>query len=78
MYVKDLSEPKYRLLIERNENAGIRNEDNSSAFIEYSNTMDDVYNDIDDYNPRRQTNILIVFDDMITDIMTNKTISSHS
>ena len=33
--------------------------------------MDDVYNNIDDYNPRRKRKILIVFDDMIGDIMTN-------
>ena len=34
--------------------------------------MDDVYENIDDYNPSRKRNILIVFDDMIADIMTNK------
>ena len=34
--------------------------------------MDDVYENIDDYNPNRQRKILIVFDDMIADIMTNK------
>ena len=34
--------------------------------------MDDVYNNIDDYNPKRRRKILIVFDDMIADIMTNK------
>ena len=39
---KDLSEPKYQFLIEKYENAGIRNLNDSSAFIEYSNTIDDV------------------------------------
>ena len=34
--------------------------------------MDDVYKNIDDYNPNRRRKILIVFDDMIADIMTNK------
>ena len=34
--------------------------------------MDNVYNNIDDYNPNRKGEILIVFDDMIADIMTNK------
>ena len=34
--------------------------------------MDDVYNNIDDYNPKRKRKILVVFDDMIADIMTNK------
>ena len=43
-----------------------------NAFIEYSNTMDDVYENINDYNPSRKRKILIVFDDMIADIMTNK------
>ena len=43
-----------------------------NAFIECSNTMDYVYENIDEYNPNRQRKILIVFDDMIVDIMTNK------
>ena len=38
--------------------------------------MDDVYNNIDDCNPRRQRKNLIVFDDMITDIVTNKKFQS--
>ena len=54
------------------ENVGIEHLNDSNAFIEYSNTMDDVYEDIDDYNPNRQKKILIVFDDMIADIMSDK------
>ena len=42
------------------------------AFIECSNTTDDVYENIDDYNSSRQRKILIEFHDMIADIMTNK------
>ena len=53
LYAKDLSEPKYQLLIKKCENAGIKNLNDPSAFIEYSKTMDDVYNKIDDYNPKR-------------------------
>ena len=34
--------------------------------------MDDVYNNIDDYNPTRNRTNLLVFDDMIADVMTNK------
>ena len=45
---------------------------NPNAFIECSNSMDDVFENIDDYNPNRQRKVLVVFDDMITDIMTNK------
>ena len=59
-------------MIEKRENAGIKNYNDPSAFIEYSNTMDSVYNNIDDCNPKRKRKILIVLDDMIVDIMTNK------
>ena len=71
LYAKDLSEPKYQFLIEKRENAGIKNYNDPSAFIEYSNVMDDVYSNIDDYNPRIKRKILIVFDG-IADIMANK------
>ena len=71
LYAKDLSEPKYQFLIKICEDAGIKNFNDPSAFIEYSNTMDHVYNNIDDYNPKRKRKILIVFV-MIADIMTNK------
>ena len=59
-------------MIKKRENAGIKNLNDPNVFIEYPNTMDDVYNNIDDYNPRRKIKVLIVFDDMIADIMTNK------
>ena len=72
LYAKDLSEPKYQFLIKKLEDAGIKNLNDSSAFIEYSNTIDDVYNNIDDSNPKRKRKILIVFNDMIADIMTTK------
>ena len=42
-YAKDISEPKYQFLIKKREDAGIKNLNDPSAFIEYSNTMDDVY-----------------------------------
>ena len=72
LYAKDLSEPKYEYLIKNHENAGIKHVNDGNAFIECSNTMDDVYESINDYNPNRRRKILIVFDDMIADIMTNK------
>ena len=72
LYAKDLSEPKYQFLIEKRVNAGIKNYNDPSAFIEYSNIMNDVFSNIDEYNPKRKRKILIVFDDMIADIMTNK------
>ena len=72
LYAKHLSEPTYEFLIKKREDAGIKHLEDSNAFIECSNTMNDVYENIDDYNPKRKRKILIVFDDMIADIMTNK------
>ena len=72
LYAKDLSEVKYQFLIKKHEDAGIKNLDDPSAFIECSNTIDHVYDNIDDYNPKRKRKILIVFDNMIADVMTNK------
>ena len=60
LYAKDLSEPKYEYLIKNCENAGINHVNDGNAFIEYSNTMDDVYKNIDDYNPNRRRGILNV------------------
>ena len=76
LYAKDLSEPKYEYLIRNCENAGIKHLNDSKAFIECSNTMNDVYANIDNYNLSRNRKILIVFDDMIADIMTNKKFQS--
>ena len=72
LYAKDLSERKYEFLIKKREDAGIKHLNNSNTFIECSNTMVDVYKNIDEYDPIRKTRILIEFDDMIADIITNE------
>ena len=72
MYAKDLSEAKYEFLIKKREDAGIKHLNDSNAFIECSNTMGDVHENIDEYNSTTRRKILIVFDDMIADIMSNK------
>ena len=54
LYAKDLSETKYQFLIKKREDAGVKNLNDPNAFIEYSNSMDDVYNNIDDYNLKRK------------------------
>ena len=64
LYVKDLSEPKYEFLIKNREDAGTKHFNDPNAFVDCSNTIDDVYN--------RKRKILIVFDDMIAEIMANK------
>ena len=53
---KDLNEPKYQFLIKKREDAGINHVNNPNAFIVCSNTMDDVYENINDYNPKRDKN----------------------
>ena len=72
LYARYLSDPKYQFLIKKREDTGIKHVNNPNAFIVCSNTMDDVYKDIDNYNPKRDKKVLIVSDDMIADIMTNK------
>ena len=73
LYAEDLEETnRYQLLIEKIENAGIKNFNDPNAFIENFNSMDDVYDYINNYNPKRKRKVLIVFDGMIADIMTNK------
>ena len=76
LYAKDLCKKKYEYLIRNRENAGIKHLNYSKAFIECSNTMNDVCENIDDYNPNRKRKMLIVFDDMIAEIMTNKKFQS--
>ena len=71
MYAKDLSEPKYEIFIKNRKNVGIKHFNNPNAFIECSNTMDDIYENIHNNNPSIKRKNLIVFDNMIADIMTN-------
>ena len=71
LYARDLNKPKYKILITKREDVGIKHLNDLNAFIECSNTMDDIYDNIHDYNSSRKRKILIVFD-MIADIMTNK------
>ena len=63
---------RFTKLIKKREDVGRKHLNDLNAFIECSNTMDDVYENIDDYNPNKKRKILIVFDDMIADIMKNK------
>ena len=60
LYAEDLSEPKYEYLIKNCETAGIKHLNDSKAFTEWSNTMDDVHENIDNYNPSRNRKILFL------------------
>ena len=72
LYAKYLHEAKYQLLINRTESTGLKYLNDSKAFIEYSSDMDDIYKNIERCNPNRKRKILIVFDDMISDMLSNK------
>ena len=69
LYAKDTDEDKYQYLINKREQAGIKNLNDPHAFIEYSSDMNDVLEDINNYNKKRDKKVLIIFDDMIADIM---------
>ena len=72
LYAKDIHEPKYQYLINKREHVGIKNLDDPKGFIEYSDDMDDVLDDINNYNKIRDKKVLIVFGDMIAVIEYNK------
>ena len=69
LYAKDTDEPKYQYLINKREQARIKNLNDPHAFIEYSNDMNDVLENINNYNKNRDKTVLIIFDDVIADIM---------
>ena len=72
LYAKDLEEPKYKLLIHKREKAGINFNNDPNAFIEYSNSMDDILSGIEYYTKKRKRKVLIIFDDMISHVMSDK------
>ena len=72
LYAKDPYEDEYQYLINKRESVGLKHFNDPKAFIEYSNDMHDVYKNIDNYNLNKENKILIVFDDMIADMINNK------
>ena len=76
LYAKDPYEAKYQFLINKRESTGLTHFNDPKAFIEYSNDMQDVYKNIDEYNADKERKILIVFDDMIADMTNNKKLNS--
>ena len=72
LYAKDIHEAKYEYLINKREQAGIKNLNDPHAFIEYSDDMDDVLDNINNYNKNKDKIVLILFDDIIADIEYNK------
>ena len=69
LYAKDTDEKKHQFLINKREQAGLKNLNDPYAFIEYANDMNNVFDNNDDYNKNRDKKVLIIFDNMIADIM---------
>ena len=72
LYAKDPYELKHQLLINKRESTGLNHLNDFKIFMEYSNDMDDIYKNIEEYNPNKKHKILIVFDDLIADMSRNK------
>ena len=71
LYAKNLYEAKYQYLINIRKKVGLKDFDDSKAFIKYSNDMQDICKNIDEYNIGKERKILIVFHDMIADMSNN-------
>ena len=65
---------KYQYLINKREKVGLNHFNHPKAFMEYSNDMQDVYKNIEDYNPIKKRKVLIIFDDMIAGMISNNLI----
>ena len=76
LYAKDPYEDKYQFKIKKREMIGLNYFNDPKAFIEYSDDLQDVYKNINNYNLNKENKILIVFDDMIADMINNKKLNS--
>ena len=76
LYAKDPHQAKCQFLINKRESIGLKHFNDSQAFLEYSNDMQDFYKTIDEYNTDKERKILIVFDDMIAAMINNQKLNS--
>ena len=72
LYAKDPYEAKYQFLITKRKDVGTKHFNDSKAFIEHSNNKNDLHKTIREYNPNKKRKILVVFDDMIADMLNDK------
>ena len=75
LYVKDQFQSKYQLLINGREKIGIETLKNPKAFIDYSQTSDDVCENLEDHNQTKKRRVSMVFNEMIADMESNKKLS---
>ena len=71
-YAKNLYETNYQFLINERESTGLKHFNDSKAFIEHSNDMGDIYTNIEEHKLTKKRKLLIVFDDMVADMLSNK------
>ena len=74
LYAKDPYEAKYQYLINKREKVGLNH--NDDTFMDYSDDVQDVYKNIEEYNPGKKRKVLIVFYDRITDMINNKKLNA--
>ena len=72
LYVKDPYEVRYQFLINKRKSKGSKHFYDTKVFIEYSNNMDNIYENIEEYKPNKKREILIVFNDMTADMLSKK------
>ena len=60
----------------KRESIGLKHFNDPKEFIEYSNDMQDVQKNIDEYNSGKKRKIFIAFDDIIVDMIKNKKLNS--
>ena len=71
LYAKDTYEAKYQCLINKRQKVGLDHFNNPKAFFKYPNDMQDVYQNIANYNPGKKHKILTVFEGMVADMINN-------
>ena len=75
-FATDSYKVKYKLIINKRESTGLKYLNDTKVFVEYSNDVDDIYKNNEEYNPNKKQKILIVFCDMIADMLSNKNLNS--
>ena len=78
LYAKDPNEAEYKVLIKKREGVGLKHCNDPKAFIKYSNDMDDVCENIEEYHPNKNSKILTVFDGRIADRLVTKNVLQES
>ena len=72
LYANDPYQAKYQFITNKKESTGLNHFNDPKAFIEYSIDINHIYKNIKEYNLNKKRKILIVFDDMIVDMLSNK------